>query len=89
MDLSSLTPYTRYPYVLILPQNITEKVLEGHLKGLGVHVQRPYKLVGLKSSDVDGSVNATFESGEAVTANFVVGADGARSAVSDSNMAIL
>ena len=78
-----LSSYTKYSYVLLLSQSKTEEVLEEHLKGLGVNVQRPYKAVGIQG-DVDdfGNTQVLFESGEVVKAQYVIGADGARSAVS-------
>ena len=78
-----LAQYTKYPYVLILPQNKTEEVLEEHLKGLGIDIQRPYKAIGIKG-DVDelGTTEVLFESGEVIKAQYVIGADGARSVVS-------
>lgn len=68
---------------MLLSQSKTEEVLEEHLKGLGIQVQRPYKAVGMKG-DVDefGNTQVSFESGEVVKAQYVIGADGARSAVS-------
>jgi flavin-dependent dehydrogenase len=68
---------------LLLPQNKTEEVLEEHLRGFGIEVQRPYKAVGMQG-DVDefGNTQVLFESGEVVKAQYVIGADGARSAVS-------
>ena len=78
-----LSSYTKYSYVLLLPQSKTEEVLEEHLKGLGIEIQRPYKAVGIQG-DVDefGNTQVSFESGEVVKAQYVIGADGARSAVS-------
>ena len=78
-----LLSYTKYSYILILSQSKTEEVLEEHLKGLGIDVQRPYKAVGIQG-DVDefGNSQVLFESGEVVKAQYVIGADGARSAVS-------
>ena len=84
LDISAaLAQYTKYPYALILPQNKTEDVLEENLKGLGIQVQRPYKAMGIKG-DVDdlGNTEVLFESGEVIKAQYVIGADGARSAVS-------
>jgi 2-polyprenyl-6-methoxyphenol hydroxylase-like FAD-dependent oxidoreductase len=83
LDVSVLAQYTKYPYVLLLPQNKTEDVLEEHLIALGIEVQRPYKAIGIKG-DVDelGSTEVLFESGEVIKAQYVIGADGARSAVS-------
>jgi 2-polyprenyl-6-methoxyphenol hydroxylase-like FAD-dependent oxidoreductase len=84
LDVSVLAQYTKYPYVLLLPQNKTEDVLEEHLKGLGIEVQRPYKAIGIKG-DVDelGNTEVLFESGEVIKAQYVIGADGARSVVSN------
>ena len=78
-----LSSYTKYSYVLLLSQSKTEEVLEEHLKGLGIEVHRPYKAVGMQG-DVDefGNTQVSFESGEVVKAQYVIGADGARSAVS-------
>ncbi|KDR73365.1 hypothetical protein GALMADRAFT_251984 [Galerina marginata CBS 339.88] len=82
LDVSVLSQYTKYPYVLLLPQNKTEDVLEEHLKGLGISVQRPYKAVGIKG-DVDelGNTEVLFESGEIIKAQYTIGADGSRSAI--------
>lgn len=78
-----LSSYTKYSYVLLLSQSKTEEVLEEHLKGLGIEVQRPYKAVGMKGdADEFGNTQVLFESGEVVKAQYVIGADGARSAVS-------
>ena len=78
-----LSSYTKYSYVLLLSQSKTEEVLEEHLKGLGIDVQRPCKAVGIQG-DVDefGNTQVLFESGEVIKAQYVIGADGARSAVS-------
>jgi 2-polyprenyl-6-methoxyphenol hydroxylase-like FAD-dependent oxidoreductase len=70
---------TRYPYTLMLPQDITEDVLTGRLAELGGRVHRPYELARLEQ-DSDG-VTATMVGGETVRASYVVGADGMHSAV--------
>lgn len=45
IDFTTLKGSTKFPYVLILPQNITEKVLKEHLETqYQVQVQRPYKV---------------------------------------------
>lgn len=81
-DFTTLAPYTRYPFALILPQNITERVLTAHLESLGVRVFRPYRVVGMKCNELDENVvDVSFEGGETIKASYVIGADGARSAV--------
>jgi 2-polyprenyl-6-methoxyphenol hydroxylase-like FAD-dependent oxidoreductase len=70
---------TRYPYALMLPQNITEGVLASRLAELGGRVHRPYELARLEQ-DGDGVI-ATMVGGETIQAAYVVGADGMHSAV--------
>ncbi|KAF9464692.1 hypothetical protein BDZ94DRAFT_1307682 [Collybia nuda] len=77
---SSLAPYTRFPFVLLLSQSTTEEVLEARLLKLGVSILKSEKVVGLKSKD-DGSVQVLFESGKVISTRYVVGADGARSTI--------
>ncbi|KAG6897568.1 hypothetical protein C0992_000156 [Termitomyces sp. T32_za158] len=78
-DFASLAPYTKFPFVLITSQSTTERVLEAQLNELGVSVIRPEKAIGLKSND--GELLVTFESGKVITAQYVLGADGARSVI--------
>lgn len=80
MSFDSLNSYTRYPHGLLASQYSTERVLEKRLEEMGLTVQRPYKLVSLDDGADEGLV-ATFESGERVNANYVIGADGAKSVV--------
>ena len=87
-DFSTLAPYTKYPYVLLISQSRTEEVLEARLKELGITVIRGEKAVGLKSAE-DGQLDVTFESGNVITARYVVGADGAGSVVSFHSSKVL
>jgi 2-polyprenyl-6-methoxyphenol hydroxylase-like FAD-dependent oxidoreductase len=80
-DFSSLAPYTKFPFVLLLSQSVTEKVLENRLMELGVSVLKPERVIGLNGKD-DGHIDVLFESGRVITAKYVIGADGARSTVS-------
>ncbi|KAF9240226.1 FAD/NAD(P)-binding domain-containing protein [Melanogaster broomeanus] len=77
-----LKRYTRHPYVLVVPQNLTEHVLGKKLAGSGVTVHRPVKVVGLKRNEANSQLSdVTFEDGKVITAKYVIGADGARSVV--------
>ena len=79
-DFSALKGYTQYPYSLIVSQYTTERVLEKKADELGIKVERPHRLVGLSDNE-DGMIAVTFDSGEKIKAKYVIGADGARSAV--------
>ena len=70
---------TDYPYTLMIPQDITERVLLERLHAVGGRVHRPYELTGL-TQDGDG-VTATMATGETIRASYAVGADGMHSTV--------
>ena len=72
-----------YPHPIILGQNVTERILQQHLNGLGVHVEWQTEAVALMQ-DADGvSVTIRNAAGqeEAVRAQYVLGADGTHSFV--------
>ncbi|KAH8980948.1 FAD/NAD-P-binding domain-containing protein [Lactarius hatsudake] len=82
IDFDGLIGKTNFPYYLLIPQHITEEVLGNKLKELGIPVFRPYKAVGMRENSKDGrAVDVSFENGQSITAQYVVGADGAQSAV--------
>ncbi|KAI9459478.1 FAD/NAD-P-binding domain-containing protein [Lactarius psammicola] len=82
VDFDGLLGKTNHPYYLLCPQHITEEILSNKLKELGIPVFRPYKAVGMRENPKDGrSVDVSFENGESITAQYVVGADGAQSAI--------
>ncbi len=72
-----------YAYGLMLPQSETERVLEEHLNGLGVKVEREVELTAFTAA-VDG-VTATLKgvdgTEETVQAGWMLGCDGAHSTV--------
>jgi 2-polyprenyl-6-methoxyphenol hydroxylase-like FAD-dependent oxidoreductase len=75
-------PESRFPYVLIVSQARTEKLLETRARALGVDIVRGAEVVGLRQDDsgievmVDGPEGTRTE-----RADYVVGCDGAHSAV--------
>jgi 2-polyprenyl-6-methoxyphenol hydroxylase-like FAD-dependent oxidoreductase len=70
---------TRFGMVLIVPQSGTERVLQARADELGVEIVRGAKVVGV-TQDGDG-VTVECAGGQTVRADYVVGCDGAHSAV--------
>jgi 2-polyprenyl-6-methoxyphenol hydroxylase-like FAD-dependent oxidoreductase len=82
VDFNGLIGKTRFPFCLNLPQHITESILTQKLKDAGVSIFRPYKAVGMQENSKDSRlVDVSFENGQSITAQYVVGADGSQSAV--------
>jgi 2-polyprenyl-6-methoxyphenol hydroxylase-like FAD-dependent oxidoreductase len=75
-------PESRFPYVLIVSQARTEKLLETRARTLGVDIVRGAEVVGLRQDDsgVEVIVNGP-ESTRTERADYMVGCDGAHSAV--------
>jgi 2-polyprenyl-6-methoxyphenol hydroxylase-like FAD-dependent oxidoreductase len=73
---------TRYPFVLGVPQEETERILEERLATLGVRVERNTELISLVQRD--SGVSARLRAGdrvEKVEVDWLLGCDGAHSAV--------
>jgi 2-polyprenyl-6-methoxyphenol hydroxylase-like FAD-dependent oxidoreductase len=73
---------TRYPFVLGVPQDETERILEEHVAQQGVRVERSTELISLARHET--SVAARLSSGdrvEEVEADWLLGCDGAHSSV--------
>ncbi|PSJ53733.1 FAD-dependent monooxygenase [Kumtagia ephedrae] len=72
-----------YPYPLLLPQSRTEQILTARLAELGATVERGVELTGLDQDDdgVSAALKHADGSEERVRTRYLVGADGARSAV--------
>jgi 2-polyprenyl-6-methoxyphenol hydroxylase-like FAD-dependent oxidoreductase len=70
---------TDYPFTLMIPQSLTERVLLERLEELGGSVLRPYAATGLAQT-ADG-VEVTLDSGDVIKARYVVAADGMNSTI--------
>ena len=80
LDFTALP--TAFPFVLIQPQAHTEALLEEHLNRHGGSVSRGRRVVGLTQHPDHVAVRVLRDGAEhTLTARFVVGCDGARSAV--------
>jgi 2-polyprenyl-6-methoxyphenol hydroxylase-like FAD-dependent oxidoreductase len=72
-----------YPYGLMLPQSETERLLEERLAGWGVTVERQVELINFKSTADGAEAVLRHPDGreEVATADWLLGCDGAHSAV--------
>jgi 2-polyprenyl-6-methoxyphenol hydroxylase-like FAD-dependent oxidoreductase len=72
-----------YPYALMLPQSETERLLEERLRDLGGVVERQVELTSFKSGDDGVAAVLRHADGreESVSADWLIGCDGAHSAV--------
>lgn len=73
----------RYPFVLFLPQNETERLLTEHLRSLGCEIERGTELLSFESSSQGVTAHLRHHSGatQSVPARWLIGCDGAHSAV--------
>jgi 2-polyprenyl-6-methoxyphenol hydroxylase-like FAD-dependent oxidoreductase len=73
---------SRYPFVLMLPQDVTERILSERLTALGGTVYRGVEAIDI-AQDVDGATVrvATPEGERSIRAHYVVGGDGMHSRV--------
>jgi 2-polyprenyl-6-methoxyphenol hydroxylase-like FAD-dependent oxidoreductase len=74
---------TTYPYTLMLPQNVTERILDERLAALGGGVHRPLAVTGVVIGDDGADVTVASPDGSTVPihARYVVGCDGMHSVV--------
>ncbi|WP_224370744.1 FAD-dependent oxidoreductase [Hyalangium versicolor] len=80
LDFSVLD--TAFPFTLFIPQAETEALLEERARELGVDIRRGHVVTGLQQDSERVELEGTCDSGTfRVRARYVVGADGARSAV--------
>ena len=74
---------SRFPYALMIPQSETERILEERLAAHGVAVERSVELTAFadKGSSVEATIKKASGETETLTADWLVGCDGAHSAV--------
>ncbi|GAD85849.1 putative Baeyer-Villiger monooxygenase [Nocardia asteroides NBRC 15531] len=70
---------TSHPYVLSLPQTVTERLLTEHAVELGVPIRRGAEVTGLDQDD--RGVRVELADGTALRSRYLVGCDGGRSTV--------
>jgi 2-polyprenyl-6-methoxyphenol hydroxylase-like FAD-dependent oxidoreductase len=72
-----------YPFILSLPQSETERILGAHLERLGIQVERNMELIGFTQDEQQVTATLRHADGheENVTTPWLIGCDGAHSAV--------
>lgn len=92
-DFRFMEKYTKYPYVLAIPQHVTEAAFEEAIRERekrshgGLRFTRGTRVVDVQEKikvTEDGKVNGfvvTFDNGQKAWSRYVVGADGSRSTV--------
>ncbi|MEV4437089.1 rifampin monooxygenase [Streptomyces sp. NPDC049585] len=70
---------TAHSYVLGIPQNITDRLLEEHATAVGAEIRRSSEVVGLDQDDEGVSVRLA--DGTSLRSRYLVGCDGGRSTV--------
>jgi len=72
---------SKYPFVLMLAQSDTEKILYEHLKTYGIEVERETELKKIKQTDgdVEATLTTQYGSSEIMSCKYLVGCDGAHS----------
>jgi 2-polyprenyl-6-methoxyphenol hydroxylase-like FAD-dependent oxidoreductase len=77
---------TKYPYTLMLPQDVTERILGERLVALGGRVHRPLAVTGVAIDDDGADVTVVGPDGSTVPvrARYVVGCDGMHSVVREA-----
>ena len=79
---ASATHNTKFPFLLAVPQSVTERVLEAHLERLGGAVERGVQLQGLRQDAARAELDLEGPAGtQTAVARWVVGADGSHSVV--------
>ncbi|MGP9537217.1 FAD-dependent monooxygenase [Brachybacterium sp. AOP43-C2-M15] len=79
VTLDWVPPESRFPYTYVLPQAGLEEILRTRLAALGVEVEREIEIVDVRADG--GGVVAELAGGASLSADWLIGADGARSAV--------
>lgn len=77
------TALTPYPFLLVLPQDHHEAILEKHLHATGVRVERNSELIDFEDNGngISATVRKADGSHEVIAARFLAGCDGAHSRV--------
>src|ERR1700722_15117743 len=74
-------PMTRFPFLLMLNQSITEQLLESFINERGINVERNSEVIDVTTVLSDDEIEARMINGEIIRTKYVCACDGARSIV--------
>ncbi|KAI0332894.1 FAD/NAD-P-binding domain-containing protein [Cubamyces sp. BRFM 1775] len=80
-----LAKYSKFPFVICIPQHVTERILGKIVQDRHIPVLRPHRATRVQpSAENPNLTDIIFEDGQVVRARVVVGADGSHSTVRES-----
>lgn len=83
LDFNTIAPSTRYPYMLVLPQSRSERILVSHLEGQGIQIEWETHLRSF--AEDENGVSVLIETPDGVSRQrnyaYVIGCDGAASLI--------
>ncbi|KAF8464516.1 hypothetical protein JB92DRAFT_2823903 [Gautieria morchelliformis] len=80
-NLSQLRDITEFPFSVLIPQYVVERIFLERLVSEGVRVFTNQTAVGLCQDKRGSGVDVRFEDGNVINARYVIGADGSRSTI--------
>lgn len=79
---ASLAKYSKYPFMIAIPQHVSEKILGDAVRDRAIPVFRPHKVVAIRPNASNAKLtDVIFENGHVLRARCVIGADGSQSLV--------
>ncbi|KAI0336443.1 FAD/NAD-P-binding domain-containing protein [Cubamyces sp. BRFM 1775] len=80
-----LAKHTKFPFMIAIPQHITEEILGKAVQDRNIRVHRPHRVARVQPSAENPSLtDVIFEDGHVVRARVVVGADGSHSTIREN-----
>ncbi|KAJ6528912.1 FAD/NAD(P)-binding domain-containing protein [Mycena capillaripes] len=79
LRMTELAAYTKYAFVLLIPQHTAEYHMREYMLGGGNSIHWNKRVIGVKEAADGAQYELRFESGEVLTARYLVAADGSKS----------
>ncbi|KAJ7872525.1 FAD/NAD(P)-binding domain-containing protein [Mycena olivaceomarginata] len=79
LRLTELAAYTKYAFALLIPQHAAEYHMREYMLGGGNSIHWNKRVIGVTEAADGAQYELRFESGEALTARYLVAADGSKS----------